>query len=196
MSKKSRRKVWSRLSLAVTGLAAVGAGGAAAYELRQSNLHMLTLYTSVLDADKSGQYTYEKLAELQKFVAAHMNATPPKLGTNAGIQLKYTYERAKQAEQDRVSAARAQVATDAQNYCLQALPKATVVQKTQCVSEQNALHVITEKQIIPDLYRYDFASPRWSPDAAGILLLIAFSAALLFALQLCARVISLFLIRR
>src|SRR5688572_32291673 len=84
--------------------------------LRGNYSTMVDLREKVYAADKSGVNVEEALQDLRAHVNAHMNTTltggaesiyPP-------IHLKETYDRLKQAEQDRVNNVNSKVYTDAQ----------------------------------------------------------------------------------
>ena len=192
MSKKNKKKILKRTILVANVLIVSISAGYTAYQLRQNNLQMIDLYNKVLEADKSGQSVYERLGELQSYVANHMNATPPKLGSNPGIQLVNTYERDKKAEEDRVTAERDRINNEAIAYCEAAMPNSLLSQRAQCIIDRNASQTVTEKQIIPDLYRYDFVSPIWTTDLAGWLVLITGVLVLLLLIQIISRVIRVF----
>jgi hypothetical protein len=190
MSKPNSKKVWSRLGIGANFILAVSGVGVSILALRDNNLKMIDLYKKVEAADVSGVGTYDHLKDLQVFVANHMNATPPKLGSNPGIQLVKTYERAKQVESSRVTAERARVYNEAIDFCEVALPKSLLSQRAQCIIDRNGSQIVTEHQIVSDLYRYDFISPTWSPDLAGWSVLISAALIVILLLQIVARLIS------
>ena len=187
---KKAKKVWSRAGLIGNFVCASATVGVSVVTLRNNNLKMLDLYKKVEDADVSGVGTYKHLKELQVYVANHMNATPPKLGTNPGIQLKNTYERAKQAETGRVTAERDRIYNEAISYCEAALPRSLLSDRAQCIIARNGTQTVTERQVVPDLYRYDFVSPRWSSDVAGWSVIVSIVLIATFLLQIIGRVVS------
>jgi len=148
--------------------------------LRANNLRMLELREDVFIADESGQGIEDALRALQAHVTTHMNADLPRLGDNPAIQLKNTYERLQTAESQRVSEARQALTDEATAYCEANVRGVQLSVRAQCVSEYIAARPVSEKEINPDLYRYNFASPRWSPDLAGwsYVALVCFGAAL------------------
>src|SRR5687767_6535414 len=92
-------KVWYLLVLLAvsTGIAVVA--------LRNNNLTMVQLRSEVYQADEQNGDVEGALQRLRAYVHSHMN-TDLSGGGNAvypPIQLKYTYQRLKQAERDRVA---------------------------------------------------------------------------------------------
>jgi len=99
-----------------------------------------------------------------------MNTT---LDTGKGIyppiQLKYTYERLVRAEQERVAGPNSDTYTDAQKYCEKLNPSSFFGrERVPCIEQYIKDHPRGKARAIPDaLYKFDFATPRWSPDLAG-----------------------------
>lgn len=144
--------------------------------LRQNNLNALKLRNEVLQTDKDNGDTEAALRRLREYVYSHMN-TNLASGTSVypPIQLKYRYERLVQAEKDRVAASSGNIYNDAQNYCEKNFPQSFYGGgRLPCIQSYLETHPRTEQRAIPDsLYKYDFASPVWSADLAGISLLIS-----------------------
>jgi hypothetical protein len=146
--------------------------------LRQNNLTALKLRDKVIAADQQNGDVEGALKELRGFVYTHMN-TDLASGPNAirpPIQLKYHYERLVKAEEARVAAENEKTMAAAQNACV-AQP---VVARVTCVQQYVAQHGTKAAEIPEDLYKFDFASPRWSPDLAGLSLLLGGVRLLLF----------------
>lgn len=141
-----------------------------AVALRANNVRMVELRDAVYAADEKGQGVEEALQDLRAYVNSHMNT---KLDNGKGvyppIQLKYTYERLVKTEQDRVSAANAAIYTEAQKYCERLDPHSALGrERVPCIQEYIKSHGTQTAKTIPDaLYKFDFVSPRWSPDLAG-----------------------------
>jgi hypothetical protein len=152
---------------------AVASSGAALLMLRRNNQKMLELRDSVLRADAEGTDTSEPLKNLQEFVTSHINTRLPRLGNNPPITLKNTYEKLKTVESQRVSDARVAQAAEATSYCEQNVVGGRLSVRAQCVADYTAARPIVEREILPDLYRYNFASPSWSFDPAGWSILLA-----------------------
>jgi hypothetical protein len=156
--------------------------------LRQNNLHMAKLRTAVYTADEKGQGVEEALQNLRSFVNSHMN-TNLSAGNNGvypPVQLKYTYQRLVQAAGAQTGSANAQVYTDAQKQCEQQIPTGFSGRvRLDCIEAYVEQHGNGQVTNIPDsLYKFDFASPSWSPDVAGLSLVAAILSLLLFVYTL------------
>lgn len=157
--------------------------------LRANNIRMAELRDAVYVADEKGEGVEKALQDLRAHVNSHMNT---RLDAGKGIyppiQLKHTYERLVKAEQDRVSAANAQIYTDAQNHC-ERVNSTSVLGRDRvgCIEEYVKSHGAIQPRTIPDaLYKFDFVSPRWSPDLAGWSLVLAGLLLLLTVLRFAA----------
>jgi len=140
------------------------------FALRANNLGMVRLRDAVYTADKNGTNVEQSLQNLRAYVQTHMNTdlSDGNTGVYPPIQLKYTYERLQQAEQQRVTGANAALYPAAQAFCQ--------AQNSSDFSGRNRIPCIenyvsqygTKAQTIPDsLYKFSFISPSWSPDLAG-----------------------------
>jgi hypothetical protein len=137
--------------------------------LRQNNVGMITLRDAVYTADKQNGDTEQALQNLRSYVGSHMNTSlEGSNGVYPPIQLKYTYDRLKQAEQDRVEAVNSRVYTDAQLSCEARYPQSFFGgARVPCIEEYVKQHGTTAKNIPDALYKFAFVSPSWSPDLAG-----------------------------
>lgn len=144
--------------------------------LRDNNIRMVELRDAVYIADEKGEGVEKALQDLRAHVNGHMNTNlDAGKGIYPPVQLKHTYERLVQAEQDRVSSANAQIYTDAQAHC-ERVNSTSVLGRDRvgCIQEYVKSHGAQEARTVPDaLYKFDFVSPRWSPDLAGWSLVIA-----------------------
>lgn len=140
--------------------------------LRGNYVHMTELRDAVYAADKDGSDVQKPLAALQQYVTTHMN-TNLSGGSNSvypPIQLKYTYERLREAN---AKASNAQVYNDAQTFCeSQNSSDFSGRNRVPCIESYVESHGVQQKEVPDALYKYDFLSPVWSPDLAGISLLI------------------------
>jgi hypothetical protein len=143
--------------------------------LRANYTKMTQLRSAVYQADQRGSDVEQSLQTLRAYVGTHMNTS---LATDDGvyppIQLKYTYARLQQAEQDRVNTTNSQVYTEAQHRCEALYPSSfSGGPRVPCIEQYVKDHG-TSPHAIPDaMYKFDFSSPRWSPDAAGWLVVLA-----------------------
>lgn len=188
---KSRR-VLGRIVNIVLILLFVASGYSTVYHLRQNNLKMLELREAVFTADRDDGDTATALSELQLHVVSHMNTTLPKLGDQKAIQLKYTYERRVAVEDAKTSAARAALSSEATSYCQTTHAGASFAVRSQCVEDYYAAHPVSSLEVPKELYAYDFVTPLWVPDRAGLSLL----AAALCGLVLLLRLVSWLIVRR
>lgn len=157
--------------------------------LRANNIRMAELRDAVYVADEKGEGVEKALQDLRAHVNNHMNTNlDAGKGIYPPIQLKHTYERLVRAEQDRVSNANAQIYTDAQNHCEQVNSTSVLGRdRVQCIEEYVKSHGAVQARPIPDaLYKFDFVSPRWSPDLAGWSLVLTGILLLLTVLRFAA----------
>jgi len=145
------------------------------YALRANNETMIKLRQAVYTADQNDSDVQGALERLQAYVTAHMN-TDLSAGPNAvypPIQLKYTYDRLVQAQSAAATAFNQQIYTEAQNYCQQLDPvDFSGHNRVPCIEQYVQNHSTQQTKAIPDaLYKFDFVSPKWSPDLAGWTLL-------------------------
>ncbi|HET7639182.1 MAG TPA: hypothetical protein VFK47_10620 [Ktedonobacteraceae bacterium] len=176
-------KVWYFL-VAAAVLAVI-----AVFSLRQNYVTMVDLRNDVYATDQANGNVEAALQKLRSYVGAHMN-TGLARGSDAvypPIQLKYTYERLQAAEKARVEAASRSIYTDAQKTCEALYPGSfSGGPRVPCIESYVSSHAV-QAQVIPDsLYKFDFVSPRWSPDLAGISLLLSVMAIILMAIRLAA----------
>jgi hypothetical protein len=160
-------KVWHLLVLLIVS------GGVSIELLRQNNLGMIERRNLVKQADEQNGDVHKALVALQQYVTAHMNTD---MG-DKGIYLEHTYQRAydrgvQESLQDDSASRSLYEAADAACHATfsrtQSFPA-----YTQCVAEKLVGQVGNDplssaKLPSVDLYRYNFISPIWSTDAAGI----------------------------
>ncbi len=141
------------------------------FALRANNLGMVELRSTVYTADKAGKDVEQPLRKLRSYVYAHMN-TALASGRNAvhpPIQLKYTYERLVAKENARVVKANSEIYSDAQKYCEAAVPVGFSGRyRLTCVQQYVTTHGTKSQPIPKNIYQFDFVSPKWSPDLAGL----------------------------
>lgn len=167
------------------------------FGLRANNEHMLMLKQTLYQVDQNNGNVQAALSNLQSYVTAHMN-TELTTGINSvypPIQLAGTYDRLVRAQSDLLQKQNSQIYTDAQTYCEKLHPELSLANRVPCTEQYASSHGIQTVVPIPDsLYKFDFISPRWSPDLAGWSMVIsvtsAFSAAGLFIVQRWAKLSS------
>lgn len=153
------------------------------YAYRNNNLVMVELREEVFRADREGGDVEEALRNLREHVHAHMNTelAPTDSSVRPPIQLKYKYERLVEEEMNRVSAQNEEIYTNAQTFCEQRFPDGLNTGRIPCIEEYVDRNGVEFEPIPESLYKFDFVSPRWSPDLAGFSLVasIAFFATFL-----------------
>jgi len=153
-------------------------GIVAVYGLRHNNQTMVQLRSEVYATDQAGGDVNGALNTLREYVYGHMN-TNLSSGGNAikpPIQLKYTYERLLEAQQQTASTSSGQIYTDAQAYCQAQIPANVSISgrgRIACVQDYVTGHGVKTTPIPTGLYQFDFVSPTWSPDLAGWSLVIS-----------------------
>ena len=179
-------KPWYFLVIAlISGIICIGA-------LRSNSQHMSELREAVYTADKNNGDVKGALQELQAYVTSHMNTnlSSGKTAVYPPIQLKYTYDRLVEA-QNAQFAKGSTLYNDAQHYCEgQNSADFSGRNRVPCIEQYVLSHTSAKPAAIPDsLYKFSFASPRWSPDLAGWSLLITIVSSFMFLLTIGVRFI-------
>jgi hypothetical protein len=146
------------------------------------------LRDAVIEADKNNADVETPLRVLREHVYSHMNAD---LSTGTGVQqpvqLKYRYDRLVAAEKARVEGANGNIYTQAQAECEKRYPAGQVGAsgggRITCIQDYVSSRGVSENPIPDALYKFDFVSPVWSLDLAGISLLISVLCFLLFVVR-------------
>ena len=140
-----------------------------AVSLRANYQHMVTLRQAVYTADQQNGNVEQSLQTLRAYVGAHMNTTLASAdGVYPPIQLKYTYERLQQTEKARADQVNSAVYTDAQHHCEALYPSSfSGGPRVPCIEQYVKDHGTSPKSIPTAMYKFDFATPTWSPDLAG-----------------------------
>ena len=176
-------KAWPFLVLSLVFLA-VGI-----YGLRQNNFEMIRLRDEVIKADERGGDVEETLAELREHVHGHMNTdlSGGDFGIKPPIQLKNRYEQLAKIENERVKEERKQIQSTAEKICGERYPGAGFNSpRVECIAEYMRVNAPSANEVPSELYKFDFVSPRWSPDLAGWSLLAAAALFLVFVFKLAA----------
>lgn len=190
MHKRKLRHVLKQLRLvpALLLLAlALGFAATALFSLRENNQKMIELRAAVFEADEQNGDVEGALRALREHVYAHMN-TDLASGDNAirpPIQLKYTYERLVEAGQSQLQQENYALYQEAIGHCEGRYGAGRIIERSNCISAYIVERGGPPAQTIPeDLYKFDFASPVWSPDLAGWSLILAAVFGLLFIFRL------------
>lgn len=161
------------------------------YALRENNLTAIRLHQNVMAVDKENGDTEKALQELREHIHSHMNANLVSGPTaiKPPVQLKYRYERLVEAEKERVSSTNQRIYSDAQAHCERLFPAITGnTGRIPCIEAYVSERTIKQQPIPDDMYKFDFVAPRWSPDLAGLSILLAGFFSLLFIVRFGAEV--------
>lgn len=190
MNKRFQHHVWTKFRAIKPWyflILALFFGVICVFALRANNQHMLKLRDAVYAADKNNTDVKAPLGELQAYVTTHMN-TNLNAGNNTvypPIQLKYTYDRLVASQSGNISAANAKVYNDAQHYCEgQNSTDFSGRNRVPCIEQYVQTHTNQLPQIQEDLYKFAFVTPAWSPDLAGITMLLAIVSLIAFVVSL------------
>jgi hypothetical protein len=146
------------------------------FAYRNNNLVMVELREEVFLADREGGDVEEPLRRLREHVHSHMNTdlAPTDSAVRPPIQLKYRYEALVEEEMKRVSDRNEEIYTNAQVFCEQRFPGSlTQSGRIPCIEEYVDRNGVEFEPIPESLYKFDFVSPRWSPDLAGFSLVVS-----------------------
>ena len=187
MDKRHLHHLWTRLRSIKPWyflLLAVLSGLVCVLSLRANNQHMLKLKSEVFAADAKGSDVIRPLKTLQAYVTSHMNTdlSSGKTPVYPPIQLQHSYERLKTAQAEQFSKANSQLYNDAQHFCEQQNPTDfSGRNRVPCIEQYVKDHSTLIVPAVPeDLYKFSFASPRWSSDLAGWSLLATIASGVLF----------------
>lgn len=143
--------------------------------LRHNFTTMVDLRNVTYEVDKNNGNVEQALQDLRAHVGGHMNTNlDDDNGVYPPIQLKHTYERLVQAERDRVNVVNSKIYTDAQKHCEAQFPGSfSGGPRVPCIEQYVKSNGTTARNIPDAQYKFDFVSPRWSPDIAGWSLIFA-----------------------
>lgn len=176
-------RAWPFLALALLFLAT------GVYGLRQNNLEMVRLRQAVIEADEKNGDVEKALAELREHVHGHMNTnlSSGNVAIKPPIQLKNRYERLAKVEAERVKELNKAEQAKAEQVCAARHPgEGFNSPRVACIAEYMREKGVAENPVPAELYKFDFVSPKWSPDLAGISLLLSAAFILLFITRVLA----------
>ncbi len=147
---------------------------------RNNYVVMTELRQQVIVADQENGDVEAALAKLRGHVYSHMN-TDLTSGSNPihpPIQLKGRYDRLMAMERERVKQENSAVQAKGEAICGSRYPASGFnASRVTCIQDYVSQNAVKESAVAEDLYKFDFISPSWTPDLAGISLL---AGALLF----------------
>jgi hypothetical protein len=146
------------------------------YGLRQNNFKMIELREAVIQADENNGDVEGTLNNLRSFVHGHMNTdlSSGEFAIKPPIQLKNRYEKLAQIEAERTKELNKEVQQKAEALCGQRHPGAGFNSpRVACIADYMRINALQENEVPSELYKFDFVSPKWSPDLAGLSLLFS-----------------------
>lgn len=192
MNKKRLHHLWVQLRIVSYRyflITAICFGVGAVFALRQNNLNAISLRDELVVVDQQNGDVESSINKLRLYIYGHMNTD---LATSTSvyppIQLKYRYDRLVAAEKDRIGQVNTNtIYNDAQKYCETNFPQSFYgAGRLPCIQNYIDTHPApsVEEQNIPDaLYKFNFASPVWSPDLAGWSIFFAVLFFLIFIIR-------------
>lgn len=160
----------------------------ALYALRDNNIRMIALKEAVIRADEQSGDIEGALQELRSFVYSHMNTQlRSEDASEPPIQLVNQFNKYIAAEQAKLESNGTLNETyiAAQKQCETWALR--LAQRAECIQEYVIANGGDEASItVPpkELYTFDFASPKWSPDIAGISIVLAVLFSILLVIRL------------
>lgn len=142
--------------------------------MRENNLRMVELREQVLLADERNENVEKPLRELREHVHSHMNTdlSSGNIAIKPPIQLKSKYEQLVKQEQQRVDRANREIKEKGERVCAERFPAGGLnISRVDCVADYTRVNTVEPREIPSDLYKFDFISPTWSVDLAGLSLL-------------------------
>lgn len=168
----------------------------AAWGLHQNNVNMINLREQVLKADSNGKNVQKSLNNLSGYVFKHMNTTV----TNLQLVDSYNRDVAKVVAQNK--AAKPNVYKTAQAHCESADSgdaSGYVTRIAQCAQDYVLSHLPkaqnTTKFPNKTLYSYSFAAPVWSPDLAGLSIILAIFCGLWLIGRALIKIVAIIIVR-
>ena len=144
--------------------------------LRANNIQMLKLKEAVILADEQGAPVEQPLIELRNFIFSHMNTQMrDQSSSEPPIQLVNRFNAYLADQQEKLKQqGKPNIYAEAQAQCER--PNVSIVQRANCIQAYVVENSVPQAEIkLPpkEFYTFDFASPTWTPDLAGISLVIS-----------------------
>lgn len=172
--KRSRiKRIVRGFPVALLVFGVIASGYSSIFALRANYLGASPYIEAVFKADAENGNIEKALYDLRVYTYSHMNVDLSRIsGTRPPIQLKNRYEQLKAAEVKRVALTNEIALKQGETQCGERFPdSAQRIARTQCVQDYLLQHGTREQNIPDSLYKFDFVSPRWSPDLAGFSIL-------------------------
>jgi len=135
-------------------------------------------YDTLIAVDQAGGDVETALNDLRTFIYGHMNT---QIGSDTGIkppiQLQGTYQRLVAQRESDAGQTNEELYQLAQNDCELRNPNGfSGSNRLDCIAtyvDQNGIQDGVDIVVEDDLYKFDFAPPRWSADLAGFSILFS-----------------------
>ena len=135
-------------------------------------------YDTLIAVDQAGGDVETALNDLRSYIYGHMNT---QIGSDTGIrppiQLQGTYERLVAERERDAGQTNEELYQLAQNDCELRNPNGfSGSNRLDCIAayvDQNGVQDGVDIVVEDDLYKFDFAPPRWSADLAGFSILFS-----------------------
>lgn len=157
--------------------------------LRQNNFEAIRLRDEVVKADEKNGDVETPLRDLREHAYSHMNSDLSSGATTIKqpIQLKNRYESLVAAEEKKAKARNLEIQKKAESICRQKFPAGGFnSSRVACVADYLRDNAAKPRAIPPELYKFDFISPAWTADKAGLSLLAAGMLLAVFIIRLIA----------
>lgn len=190
MNKRKLHHIHKQISAVKPGYllaATVVCGCISVYALRQNNYKMIELRQAVIVADEQNGDVEGALQRLREHVHGHMNTdlSSGDFAIKPPIQLKARYERLMAQEQDKIKQANESITKQGEAICAERFPAGGYnASRVECIQDYVAQNAGKADPVPDELYKFDFVSPRWSPDLAGWSLVFTGIFLLTFAARL------------
>lgn len=186
---KKLLKTWVLLIVFALSLAA------SIYFLRQNNLRMVELRDNVVKADQQNGDVAGALTELNEHVFHHMNT---KIVRPIELVNAYNREAAAAIQAANQTSGRDLYAEGTANCERRGIPLASIAQCISNYAADNTTGSGPTEIKLPDknLFTYTFATPKWTPDAAGFSVLLTVVVGVWLLVRLVEYIMVRLIVRR
>jgi len=146
-------------------------------------------YDTLISVDQAGGDVEAALNDLRTYIYSHMNT---QIGSDTGIkppiQLQGTYQRIVTGREREAGQTNEELYQQAQDDCERRNPNGfSGSNRLDCIAayvDDNGVQEGVDIVVEDDLYKFDFAPPRWSPDLAGFSIVLTAVFGILTAIDL------------
>lgn len=159
--------------------------------LRQNSLETSRLKNQVIEADEKNGDIETALRNLREHVYSHMNTnlSNGSAAIKPPIQLKNRYEELTEQENRRIAEQNKAIKQKAEDECARQYANSGINRdRVNCIAAYVNDNAVKPNTIPSELYKFDFVSPSWTPDLAGVSLVLSVMSFLLFIFRFSAGV--------